>query len=330
MAFGDNFKRWLDSTKLGDNWITSDEEQAQADLAEQSHNIAQGFYETARPSTDALMGLTEEMFSPEALGMPPRPGSGRGGATNREQLSAWEREYATRLAQAHADPYFGLELLGDPETGQTAADPESIAAQRRALQGMGDIYDQGGYTAAERAQNQLSMRDAAMGERSQRLAVQQQAASRGMGGGGMELMGALAAQQGGANRASDAAAQFAIAGQQRAMQALQNYGQQAEQMRHQSFGEDETRRSAQDAWTQANVGMQNDWTRARGDAAQTGFQNNALAVNVATGGNDALAAFNKSVEDEASANWDATKQTAQQIAAGVATGGASYAAGAGR
>jgi hypothetical protein len=330
MAFGDRFKKWLDSTKIGDNWITSDAERAQEELANANQDAWQNFFDNERPSTDALMGLTEEMYSPDALGMGPRPVVGPDGVAGTNTLAAWEDEYQRRLQTAKNDPYFGLEQLGDPEAGQTAADPEAIAAQRRALQGMGDIYDQGGYTAAERAQNQLAQRDAAMGERSQRLAVQQQAASRGMGGGGMELMGALAAQQGGANRASDAAAQFAIAGQQRAMQALQNYGQQAGQMRNQSFGEDQTRRSARDAWTAANVGARNDWTQARGDAVQTGFDNDYQATVGLTGGNQALANYHKSEEDEAAANWAATKQTAQDIAAGVATGGASYAAGAGR
>lgn len=235
-----------------------------------------------------------------------------GGATQdaREQ---WLQE------QIANDPFFGLQQLGTPEMAGAAADPAAIRAQRDMLRQMQDIVRGGGYTDAERGQMQMLQRDAAMGERAQRLAVQQQAAARGMGGGGMELMGALAAQQGGANRANDFANQTAVAAQQRMLQAMQMRGDMGTQMRSQSFDEDAQRRRAQDAFNMYNVGAQNDWTRYRGDTAQQQYRNLMDATAGASGQYNASAA-----RADQQAAQDAAQT--QQIISMVATG-AGYAAG---
>jgi hypothetical protein len=270
-----------------------------------------------QPSVEELMGL-DPFFSPQYLGMPPRPGGAGKPGTQMTQAQAqaraeWDAEYARRVQEAQADPYHGLELLGESEMAGAGADPASIEAQRRALGQMQGIYDAGGYTDSERAQLQMAQRDAAMGERSQRLAAMESARARGMGGSGMDLMGALAAQQGGANRASDYANQIAIAGQQRALQALQQSGDWAGRMRDQSFSEDSARRAQADAFNMVNVGMMNDWTRARGDAVQTAYGNQMAATAGATGQYNQSAAINR--EDSA-----ADRAQTQQIMQGVITG----------
>jgi hypothetical protein len=207
------------------------------------------------------------------------PGSAGGSAPSMSGRRAPEGDLRQMAAQAwmqeqmRKDPYFGLSQLGTPEMAGAAADPQSIEAQRRALQQMQGIADAGGWTQEEKSQNRMAQQDASRYEQSQRAAAQQQAAMRGMNQSGAAMMGALSAQQGGANRAADSADRFAIEGQRRALQAMQQAGNWGGQMRSQSFGEDAQRRQARDAWTQANVGAQNDWTRYRGQMAQQAYGN---------------------------------------------------------
>lgn len=95
-------------------------------------------------------------------------------------------------------------------------------AQRQALAQMQGVANAGGYTDVERGQIRQAQQQAAQHERSQRLAALQAMQSRGMAGGGAELASRLAAQQGGANRAANDAVNIATAGQQRALQAMQD------------------------------------------------------------------------------------------------------------
>lgn len=152
------------------------------------------------------------------------------------------------------------EFLGSSQEGHALADASSVDAQRAALRGLQDVYAAGGYTGAEQRQNQAMQRDLGRNEAGRRGAIMQQAQSRGLGGSGMQLAAQLSSQQGTANRAADMGAQFAIAGQQRALQALQASGQVAGQMRGQSFGEASQRGAAVDRFNQSNT----DWRRNHG------------------------------------------------------------------
>jgi hypothetical protein len=313
-GFGQNFLNYFVPS-----YETDEEEQA-ADLQDQSVD-AWGNVLSGAPTQNDLLGLSgfagqapqeyiDEYLAENSSG--PATGGLREGndrRADRQQGNLTQQAQEQWLQEQMAsDPYFGLQQLGTSELSGAGADPASIQAQRDALRQMQGIYEDGGYTDSERAQLQMSQRDAAMGERSQRMAVQQQAAARGMGGGGMELMGALAAQQGGANRANDSANQIAIAGQQRALQALQNSGQVASQMRGQSFGEDASRRQAADAWTAANVGAQNAWTQNRGDAAQQTFNNTVTGTQGLTGQQNTAANYYQNVANQNTAGAGATTQ----------------------
>ena len=143
-------------------------------------------------------------------------------------------------------------MLGDSAAGQAAADPEAIAAQRRALEDMSgdastfrDIYRQGGYTDIERAQMERTMQQARANERAQRQAIEQRMGARGMMGSGQQLAAELAAQQGQANTAQMQGAEIAAAGQERALRSLAQasdlagaQGRLSSQMRGQSFEEE--------------------------------------------------------------------------------------------
>jgi len=231
--------------------------------------------------------------------------AGGGGAGPRGAIRARRRtdKQAERDKQADREEFFGrrareaiegvddpwLELAGDvptedalagedltSELGGAQSDETSIAAQRAALRQMqqlqgrlGDIATDGS-TAQEQAEMQRQRSQAAGYEKQQRDAIMQQAALRGMQGSGTAMAAQLAAQQGGANRMSQAALDTQAMAQRRALQAMQmqgqSQGQQAQlagQMRGQSFGEDTTRRSAVDDFNRYNTNKRTGAVRDR-------------------------------------------------------------------
>jgi hypothetical protein len=198
----------------------------------------------------------------------------RGDAAIEQARNAWLQE------QLANDPLFGLQVADESQMAGVAPDQRYVEAQNRALDQLQGIYDAGGYTDTERAQMGMMEREAANFERQQREAALQQAQMRGVGNSGASLASALTAQQGGANRANDWANQIAVAGQNRALDALQGYGQMAGQARQQSFGEDTARRGAMDAWNQYRSGLIGQRQQQQGAAAQNQFAN---AMNVTAG-----------------------------------------------
>lgn len=356
MAFGENFLNWL-----APSYQTSDEREAE-DLQGESLD-AWGDVLGGAPSAYDLQGL--DIFGGDMpdeyldaylaeQGLAPRQGTPRGqpnegGAIGGSRGGNYARpgetvregriENATEVArqqyvqeQLRNDPLYGLQVGDVSQLAGAAADPHAIEAQNRALDQMMGIYDAGGYTDAERAQMQLAERDAANFARSQRLGVERDAAARGIRGSGLELMGALDAEQAGANRASDYANQIAIAGQQRALEALAQGGTWAGQIRGQSFDEDATRRSAADDWAQYRTGLIGARQQQAGDAAQQTFNNQVVGTQGLTGQQTTVANANT---QEANANAQQAGAIAQTIAGGVqqavgaATGGPKPAPGGG-
>lgn len=192
-----------------------------------------------------------------------------------------------------------LDLLGgqeniESEVGGAQADAGAIAAQRAALEQLG-VMAQGGYTAEEAAAMQRMRSETAQQEKSQRDAVMQQMAMRGMSGSGAELAQQLAAQQGGANRGNQMTLETQAQAQRRALQALGMQSDAASGMRGQSFQEDTTRRGAVDDFNRWNA-------ERRGSAAQQRYANRfglAGAQSDASGRTAELAgARRKEVEEQ--------------------------------
>lgn len=156
-------------------------------------------------------------------------------------------------------------FMPDSMAGQAMADQGSIDAQRRALGQMEDIYTQGGYTDLEREQIGQAMQQARDLERAGTMAARQQAAARGMTGSGAQMAAQLAAQQGAMNRGRSAATDIAMAGQQRALQALQGAGRTAGEMRGQSFEEGFKRGSAIDDFATSDIDYRRDREERRAD-----------------------------------------------------------------
>lgn len=163
-----------------------------------------------------------------------------GGAPTVEQLTP-DVSY-----ESAADEYGSL--LGG--ASEMAGAGQDLAGQQRSVLGaLQRLYEQGGYTdadrsfaAAQRAQNAARLRG-------QNEAALAQAQARGMGGSGAELAMRLAAGEAmyGANAMQDA--QLQQAAMQRALQALQGQGALASQARSQ----DMQRADALDAFNQRQL-----------------------------------------------------------------------------
>lgn len=275
-----------------DQWMYDDPERQaryEEDLRRgQQEREAGGYADGSAPdnysSTDTQGHTTEHRTDPETGAQYSYDGVGegwgpRGGIRARRRAEERRQEAEKAARNRH---YFGevqddlgreegyfsdlqpgsiAELMGggdlNSELSGAQADQGSIDAQRAALEQLAQIGSRG-YTVEEGAAMERMRREQAMAERSQRDAVMQQMAMRGMAGGGAEMAGVLSAQQGAANRASQQHLETQAQMQRRAMQALQAQGAMAGQMRGQSFGEDATRRGAADDTARANMDRKGD------------------------------------------------------------------------
>jgi hypothetical protein len=154
-------------------------------------------------------------------------------------------------------------------------DPKLKQAQMLALQNLQDI-GANGMTAEDRAKlSQIqTQEDTAL--RGQREALAQNAAMRGMGGSGIDLMNQQMATQEGANRIAARDTDVAAQSQQAKMQALQQAGQLAGNMSSQDWQQQAAKAQAADAINQFNT--QN---RQQVSMANVGTRNQANAQNLA-------------------------------------------------
>jgi hypothetical protein len=209
----------------------------------------------------------------------------------------------TELAQQMFDRDYGTSQWEDVQ-----ADPALRAAQDQALTRLEGLSREG-FSDLDRQALDQSFRQSRREEQAQRGAAMDAAARRGDVSGGNALLGSLMAQQGGADRASDFATNVGLAGRDRALQALESYGQQAGQMRGQDFGEQSARAGGLDSFKQ--------WA--------TGQQSNDAAMLMNARGGQAQSLQQHAAQMQDSSNIEAAGQA---VLAGF-TGGATAAAGAG-
>lgn len=122
--------------------------------------------------------------------------------------------------------------LNAPSAEQLTADYDTRGAdaQMAALDQMAE-WGRGGLTATDRAMMDTARARDEQASSAQRLALQQQAQARGMGGSGFDLASQLGADQAQQTRSSDRQTQMMAAAQQRALQAIQQSGQLGAQVR---------------------------------------------------------------------------------------------------
>jgi len=123
--------------------------------------------------------------------------------------------------------------------------PEAAAAQKRALQQLQQVSEQG-YTPEEEASLRRIQAETAATAASQRAATQEAFARRGISGGGAERVAAFQGAQAAANRAAQQGLDVAANAQRRAFQAMQQTGSLGGSMRSQAFEEGRARALAEE------------------------------------------------------------------------------------
>jgi hypothetical protein len=138
--------------------------------------------------------------------------------------------------------YFTPELekeikIADSEYEKISTDPRLKEAQMGALASLQELAKSGGLDAMDRANLEQARRRAALDSANQQAAVQESMARRGMGGSGLEMVQRQMAAQSAANQANAADLQIQGEARRRALEAIQQSGQLAGNVREQDFGE---------------------------------------------------------------------------------------------
>ncbi len=186
-------------------------------------------------------------------------GSGLGAMEGQQETEAEKAAIMKAIAdQKKAAGQLDPSQLAGSGFDKISTDPKTREAQMAALNNMMGLGQAGGLDPQALAANAQSEREAAGYEQSQRQALSQSMAARGMGGSGAEVAGLLAGQQGGANRVAAADQQNAGDARNRALTAMMNAGQLGGAVRSQDYGEAADRARADDAARQHvwDAGMQ--------------------------------------------------------------------------
>lgn len=170
-----------------------------------------------------------------------------------------------------------------------ALDPALRQKQMEALTQMNQVALQG-VTPADRAIQELVRRNAASEAEAKNQQILQNMQARGMGGSGNELIARLQASQSGADRMAQQGLEQQANSQQARLQAIQQYGNMASQLRNQDYGESSNLANARDAINkmntanaqnvqQRNVGSQNQAQQYNLGNAQQISNNNVNLAN---------------------------------------------------
>lgn len=142
----------------------------------------------------------------------------------------------------------GQSVLNSYQKSQPA-----MQAQMQALAQLQAISKAGGLTPTDMAQLNQAMTQVNNQEQSNRNAITQQYAQRGMAGSGTQLASELAGNQAATQAASTQGFNVAAQAQQRALQAIQGAGQLGQGIETQNFGEAQGQAAAQNAINQFNT-----------------------------------------------------------------------------
>ena len=166
-----------------------------------------------------------------------------------------------------------LEAEGiDPTAlGDIQLDPSLRNNQMQVLEQLKQRSEEG-MTSQDKMQMEQMLGDVAAQEQSQRAAVEQQMAERGMDSSGAALMAKLQGGQNAANSGRQKAMQMAAQGQQNKMQALAQLGQQSGNMQNADFARQSQVASAKDAISRANA-MNRQNVSATNLSARQGIEN---------------------------------------------------------
>lgn len=225
----------------------------------------------ARANLDARIAAGTANGTPAG---PAGPGSGTSrGAPGGENPNAYAASGPPGTANAAPGTPGSAFLTGqtgpasDQFTGPVAAAQVQGSAYGRdaamgALQNMQQVA-RSGWTDLDRRALDSMQRQSSQYEQSQRQANQQSMAARGMRGSGLDMLGAMTAQQGGADRALDQATILGVQGRDRALQANQNAASLGLGIDTQQFGQGMQRAQAVDDFNRYALGQNNETAQAQ-------------------------------------------------------------------
>ena len=209
--------------------------------------------------------------------------------------------------------------VGPTELGGIQTDPTGRTAQVSALERLSSFAD-GGFSPEDAMEQRRVMDESAGVAARQAAQGEQLAASRGLRRSGLSQALNAQAAQGGAQTASDAAAQLAAQRRQRQLQAIGMMGSQGGTLRGADYGEQADRATAQDAINRFNANMRASALDQRNRNAQAQYAANMQLKGARNSARRDLASFY-------SGRGEQNRQTAQDIGAGVQGGmqsGANY------
>jgi len=148
--------------------------------------------------------------------------------------------------------------LGPSEMAGISTDPALRQAQLNALSKLQEVGAAGGEDAQFLAEQSRLESDINRNLRGQQDAIMQNLATRGMSGGGQELVARQMSAQDAVNRQAQMAMDAKAQAQQRALQALMQSGQLGGQMQAQDFGQAAQKAQAADAIARFNAANQQD------------------------------------------------------------------------
>ncbi len=200
------------------------------------------------------------------------------------------------VQQGVISPEQAQEFLQGPSAMEgVSTDPRLAEAQNRALSSLQEIGEDGGMTAQDRANLARISTEEAVRARGNQDAIRENAQARGAGGSGLELLQSMQNQQSNANRASQRDLDVAGMAQNRALQALQQGGALAGNIRGQEFGEGAQKAQAEDAISRFNA-----QTKGNVDQVNVAARNQAAINNLAAkqaAANSQVDAANKTAQN---------------------------------
>lgn len=212
------------------------------------------------------------------------------------QANARDADILDRLRQAsdaanvEYDPLTGFVGGYESTAAGAQADPRFVGAQMSALDQLSALTSPEA-TAKEQFLKEQSRRAQERDLRANREALMSEYRRRGVGGSGAELAGIFNAEQEGANRRMLEDLGTNAGAVDRAMTALQNYGELASRGRESSFNEEFSRGSAADAATEFSKGLESDYNmfkdkelaRRKEDAAKFSFDRATTVAGAESG-----------------------------------------------
>lgn len=168
--------------------------------------------------------------------------------------------------QYYNDPLlYDTYLQQGTEYDNINVDPSVLYAQNRALDELINLSQAKGLDAIDQQALQEIVDTENRNLKGQQDSIMQNAMQRGVYGSGLEMAQRLQAAQSSANRMNDQDMNVMSQAQQRALEALSNYGNLASNMRNQSYNEQAQRAAAQDAINQYNVNNMKDTNKGNID-----------------------------------------------------------------